>query len=128
MNYYLIVSGILLVVMSIAHSVIGEIRVISPLKNTHDLPLVSGSVHQTKLTLRFTWHLTTVLGVGISVILLYYSGFQTFSTDQIFVLRIFAFTFFISFLVSLIGSRAKHPSWIIFFIVAVMIWLSASYS
>lgn len=124
MNYYLLVSGILMVVMGIVHSIVGEKKIIGPIQHAEELPKVRGSIRGTKQTLRFAWHVTSVLGWGAGVILFYYATLTAFAADQIFVLKTLSVTFFICFLVSLIGSRAKHPSWIIFIIVSILTWLS----
>src|SRR5688500_3758159 len=106
-NYYLLISAILTIVTCIAHSVIGEILILRPLQKAKGLPAVRGNVRTTKLTLRFTWHVTSVLGFGIAIILFYYCRLTAFGTEQLFVLRTISLTFFISFLVSIIGSRAR---------------------
>jgi hypothetical protein len=124
MNYYLLISGILTIFMGIAHSVIGEVLIISPIQKTQGLPPVRKSVRATKLTLRFTWHVTSVLGFGTAVILLYFSRMSAFNQEQIFILRTLSLTFLVSFLVSLIGSRARHPAWAIFLVISVLTWLS----
>ena len=124
MNYYLLVSAILMAIMGIAHSVVGEIKILQPLESSKDLPAVRGSTRHTRLTLRFTWHITTVLGFGIAAILFLYSQAMVLQAQQVVVVQIFSITFFISFLVSLIGSRARHPSWIVFLIASVLTWLA----
>jgi hypothetical protein len=126
MNIYLLISGVLIIAMGIAHSIIGERSIIGPIQKTEVLPSVRGSITFTKRTLRFAWHVTSVFGFGIAIILLHYGRFSTFNSDQIFVLRTLSLTLFISFLVSVIGARAKHPSWIIFALAAVLVWISTT--
>jgi len=126
MNNYLLISGILLCIMCIAHTVLGEKLIISPIQKTPGLPAVGGSIRLTKLTLRFAWHVTTVLGLGTAMILFYYCNEQVLAKDQIFVIRVLSVTFFVSFLVSIIGSRARHPAWIIFIVITVLTWLGTS--
>jgi hypothetical protein len=123
MNYYFFISGILMIVMAVAHSVIGEIRILIPMKNWEGITTVRGSIRNTKLTLRFAWHITSVLGAWIAVVLIYYANISSLNPDHIFVLKTLAITFFVSFLVSIIGSRAQHPSWIIFLVVSILTWL-----
>lgn len=124
MNYYLLIAGILMMVMGIAHSSLGEVKIIGPIQSLDVLPKVHGSVRGTKQTLRFAWHITSVLGWGTAIILFYFCQLTSFNNDQVFILMTLSVTFFLSFLVSVIGSRAKHPSWIIFLLVAILTWLS----
>lgn len=125
MNTYLFSAGLLTALLAVAHSVIGEILIMIPLhkmQKAEGLPAVRGSVQRTKSTLRFTWHVTGVLGLGISFILFYYAGFAELSVEQTLVLKALSLTFLASFIVSIIGSRAKHPAWAVFAIVSVLTW------
>jgi hypothetical protein len=124
MNTYLLTSGILTIVLCVAHSVIGEMSIINPIQKIEVLPAVRGSIRMTKRTLRFAWHVTSVLGLGVATILIYYSRFTILDPDQAFVVKVLSLTFFLSFIVSLIGSRAKHPAWIVFLISSLLTWLN----
>ena len=126
MNVYLILSGVLTTLMVIAHSVLGEKLIMIPLQKTEGLPRVRGSSRNVKMTLRFAWHITTVMGIGIACIFFYYSKFTEFTSDQIFVLRILSVTFFVSFIVSIGGARARHPSWIVMLVISILVWLSTN--
>jgi hypothetical protein len=97
-----------------------------PLQKAQGLPPVRGSVQTTKATLRFTWHVTSVLGIGIAAILFYYAEFTEFNSEQIYILRILSLTFLASFIVAIVGSKAKHPSWIVFIVVSILLWLSTN--
>jgi len=110
--------------MVIVHSIIGEKLILIPLRKSTDLPVVRGSSKNTKMTLRFTWHVTSVIGAGIACILFYYSQFSELTSEQCVVLRILSVTFFLSFIVSVVGSRAGHPSWIVFLIISILTWMS----
>ena len=123
LNTYLVIAGFLTILLSIAHTIIGEILILIPLQKAEGLPAVRGSVSTTKRTLRFTWHITSVLGIGIAFLLFHYAKFAELTPDHRYVLSIMSLTFFVSFVVSLVGSKARHPSWIVFLIVSILIWL-----
>jgi hypothetical protein len=123
MNYYLLSSGVLTILLAVAHSIIGERSIIGPIQKTSGLPRVQGSDRQTKLTLRFTWHVTSVLGIGTAVVLIAYSRWAILTPDQVFIARALSATYLTCFVISIIGSRAKHPSWIIFALVSVLTWM-----
>ena len=125
MNVYLLIAAILTVLTAGVHSVVGEKLIISPLMKSRDLPTISGSVWIVRKTLRFAWHLTTVLGIGIAAILFYYAGIETLGPEQVVIVKILSATFFASFLVSLIGARGRHPSWVAFLLAAGLTWLGA---
>ena len=126
MNVYLIISGILTALMAIVHSVVGEILILIPLQKAEGLPAVRGSVRTTRSTLRFTWHVTSVFGIGIAFIFFYYSRFTEFNSEQIYILRTLSLTFLASFVVAIVGSRARHPSWAVFIFVSILTWLSTN--
>ena len=124
MNVMLLVAGLLSALIGIAHSVLGEKLVLGPLFRREDLPKLLGSTTFTRQTLRFTWHLTTVLllGIGAVVMVLSLSPLDPRST---WVLQVLAATFTVCSLLSLISARAKHFSWWVFLIIAVLLWFGA---
>ena len=126
MNTYLVISGILSILLSIAHTIIGEILILIPMQNAEGIPAVRGSTRTTKRTLRFTWHITSALGIGIGFLLFHYAKFTELTLDHVYVLRILSLTFLASFVVSVVGSRARHPSWIVFLITSILIWLGTN--
>lgn len=126
MNTYLLISGALLALTAVVHSAVGEKLLLIPLQKVDGLPTVGGSTRVAKETLRFAWHVTSVLGIGIAVILVYYASVPKLAPDQIYVLRVLSLTCQASFVVAIVGSRARHPSWIVFLLVSILIWLGAA--
>jgi hypothetical protein len=122
-NGYLVTASALTVLMALVHSVMGEILILIPLHKREGR--VGSSGLTTRAVLRFTWHLMSVLGLGMAAILGYYSRFTALAGDQIAVLRILALTFLVSFSVALAGSRARHPSWAVFLVIAGLTWFSS---
>ena len=87
-----------------------------------ELPIAFRGRSFTRRTLRFAWHLTTVAWLGLAgqlVVLASPSGDGVRSLAQVI-----AGTFAVSGVVSLFGSRGRHPSWVVFFIVALLVWLA----
>ncbi len=113
-----------MVVLALAHSIVGERLILIPLARVADLPPVGGSVRQTRRTLRFAWHVTSVLGLGLAAILLRYAQLAELDGEQILLVRILSLTFAASFVVALVGSKARHPSWVVFLLVAILTWLA----
>jgi hypothetical protein len=123
-NFPLLIGGLLSVLIGIAHSVLGERLLLGPLFQRRDLPKLLGSESFARRTLRFTWHLTTVLLVAIGAIVMALST-AALSTQAMWILHVLAITFAACSLVSLIGARAKHFSWWVFLIIAALLWLGA---
>jgi hypothetical protein len=124
MNVMLLVAGLLSGMIGIAHSVLGEKLVLGPLFARGEVPKLLGSTAFARRTLRFTWHLTTVLllGIGAAAMALSLAPLNPQSTCTI---QVLAITFAACSLLSLIGARAKHFSWWVFLIIAVLLWIGA---
>ena len=113
MNVMLLVAGLLSALIGIAHSVLGERLLLGPLFERGDLPKLLGSAAFARRTLRFTWHLTTVLLLGIGVMVMILS-LAPLDSQSACILRVLAITFAVCSLLSLIGARARHFSWWVF--------------
>ena len=124
MNLMLLVAGLLSALIGIVHTVLGEKLVLGPLFRRGDLPRLFGSRTFARRTLRFAWHLTTVLllGIGVAVIAL---SRAPLDPQSAYTLHVLAITFAVCSLLSLIGARAKHFSWWVFLIIAVLLWFGA---
>jgi hypothetical protein len=126
MNSYFALAGGLALLVGLAHSVLGELLIFRRLTKD-SLPSLApfslievrkmglaGSTDFTRRTLRFTWHLPTVLGWGFGAILLRLSLPSSLSTHLAFVESATALSVFASSLIVLFVSRGKHPGWVIF--------------
>lgn len=125
MNAYLLTASLLIVATAVVHSVLGELWIIGKL-DPRGLPALRGSRAATRRTLRFTWHVTSVLGLGIAAVVLYLASVERLTAEQTAVLRVISVTLFASFLVAIVGSRGRHPSWLVFLIVAGLVWRGAA--
>ena len=108
----------LLVVLGLAHSVLGERYILRRLFR-RDLPRLFGSDVFTKRTLRFAWHLTTVAWSGLAALLLLVA-YGVPSRGAI--LTTVAATALLSAVVAAVGSRGRHPAWAVFLLVAALAW------
>ena len=87
-----------------------------------DSPMADfGSDTFTRGTLRFAWHLTTVVWYGIAV-LVWWMARGSGPLAVAGVGDIVAATALVSAVVSFIGSRGRHPAWAVFLVVAMLIW------
>jgi hypothetical protein len=116
-------AAVLIFVVGIAHSYLGERYILIRLFRRDNLPELFGGTQFTKNTLRFAWHLTTVAWFGFGLILLYLATGEI--TKQI-VGNIIAATFFVHFFVALIASKGKHLSWVIFLAITLVSVIAAN--
>ena len=118
----LLVAGALIVVIGIAHSVLGERYILMRLFRRADLPHLFGGPNFTKRTLRFAWHITTVAWFGLAAIVVLAAGNQLSAPSVLYVV---AATFAVSAILSAVGSRLQHLSWVVFGAIAALVSLSA---
>ncbi len=117
---WLLVAAALAFLLGLGHSVLGERYILRRLFRRADLPHLFGSDVFTKRTLRFAWHLTTVVwwGVAATMLLLGYGHARGG-------LQVLGITAFASAFVTAVGSRLRHPAWIVFILIGIGIWLGA---
>lgn len=112
--YY--IASILLLIIGIAHSYLGERYILIRLFRRDDLPKLFGGDEFTKNTLRFAWHVTTVAWWGFAAILFHLA--QTEKSNDL-VGNIIGVTFLIHFVIALLGSKGRHLSWIFFLVIGL---------
>jgi hypothetical protein len=124
MSVPLIAAAILSAAIGVAHSFLGERLLLGPLFQRGEVPKLLGSATFARNTLRFAWHLTTVLLIAIGAIVVVLARLPI-DEQSVAILRIVSITFGLSTLVSLIGARGKHFSWWVFLAIAVLLWFGA---
>jgi len=112
----LYLAALLLIAIGIAHSYLGERYILIRLFRRDNLPKILGSTEFTKNTLRFAWHITTLAWFGIAAILLYFAKVQPMPRA---IGLIIGTTFIIHGVIALAGSRGRHLSWPVFFIIGL---------
>ncbi len=118
----LTVAALLLVLTGIAHSYLGERYILIRLFKRDNLPKLFGGTDFTTGTLRFVWHLLTLVWWGIAAIVFLASGEQL---QTAVILRVFSIVALVSGLFPLYFTRGRHLSWIVFFAVAALLWLGS---
>jgi hypothetical protein len=121
MNTLLLLGAILAAFVAVAHSYLGERYILMRLLRRENLPKLFGGDQFTKRTLRFAWHVTSVAWLGFAAQLGLAARPEAASPESL--LRAVALTFAASSLVSLVGGRGRHLSWLIFAAIAVLAWL-----
>lgn len=107
----LVATGVLIALLGIAHSILGEIYIVRPLLRQSDPPILDGS-RFLRAVVPFAWHLTTVLMVSIAGVLF---GIGVGLSMQALVGWIGA-TLIASGLLPLIYTRGRHLAWVVLFV------------
>jgi hypothetical protein len=119
-NTPFVIAAVLIALVGLAHSYLGERYILIRLFRRGNLPDLFRKADFTRRTLRLAWHITTLLAFGFAALLLVLASRNV---DEIRPLaRIISATFALSGLLSLVVSRARHLSWIAFFAVAALVW------
>lgn len=111
-------AAILCFLLGLAHSVLGERYILIRLFRSESLPKLFGDDWFTRQTLRFAWHITTVMVWGFGVLLLFAARPEVDLANNL--LMTTAITFALCGLLALGFTRARHLSWIVFFAVAIL--------
>ena len=114
----LLIAAVLVVLIGVAHSYLGERYILIRLFRRSELPKLFGDDWFTRRTLRFAWHATTLAWWGIAVILV--AGAGESSGFRSTALLAVAVTFLVSAAVALIASKGRHLSWIVFLAIGLL--------
>ena len=123
MNPFFLAAAALAIVCGALHSWLGERYILIRLFRRTDLPKLFGSDLFTRRTLRFAWHLTTIAWWGFAAQLFRFSRVHSMDGPAGSAVEIVAWTFLASSIASLVWTRGRHLSWVLFLGIAVSIWL-----
>lgn len=104
-------ASALVAVLGVAHSVLGERYIIRRLLRRDDLPKLFGGAEFTARTIRFAWHVTSVLAIGLAVVLALFAADAT----QRVIVGVLGVTLLASGVLPLVFTRGRHLSWVVFF-------------
>ena len=117
----LLLASLLIFITGGAHSYLGERYIITRLLKRDGLPKLFGGTEFTAGTLRFAWHITTVAWWAFALLLALASQNALSST---LVLQVIAGASVVSAALPLFFTRGKHLSWLVFLLVAALVWLA----
>ena len=116
-------AAVLIFLLGLAHSLLGERFILVRLFRREDLPKLFGGTAFTTQTLRFAWHLTTIVWWGFAV-LLWQLAAGPVSTP--FILKVIGYTSIASGLLPLVFTRGRHLSWVVLFLVGAIALFKAA--
>lgn len=121
MNTYFLIAAILIFLMGLSHSVMGERFFLVRLFKREPLHHFGDAVFINRTT-RIAWHLTTIAWWNAAAVLIVLS-FRPLDHTEFLVGRIISNIFLLSGILSLVGSRGRHLSWVVFFLISIISWL-----
>jgi hypothetical protein len=127
MQMQLLAAGVLMILIGIAHSVIGEILIFRQLRAGTIVPLLAPPpLRERHLRILWAnWHLTSALGWGLAALLILIAVAPDPSSYALHV-RIIAIATLAGSLLVLYATRGRHPGWIGLLVAAVLAWLGQS--
>jgi len=108
---WLYIAALLIAVIGLAHSYLGERYILIRLFRRNDLPKLFGSSEFTVRTLRFAWHITSVAWLGLAAILVLLAHPPVTAAG---IGMAVGLTFLAHSAIAFGGSRGRHYSWIVF--------------
>ncbi len=112
MDGRLVAASILMVLLGAAHSILGERLVVRPMQRIPQPELLGSDVF-TKRTLRFVWHIMTVMAWGFAAVL----WLEPTTTVRWILISTFAATAVLTVALS----RGRHVSWVLEAAIAALI-------
>jgi drug/metabolite transporter (DMT)-like permease len=125
MNIYLAAAGALTLLLGIAHTVIGEILIFRRLRRLNASPAANHLPPRHLAALWSSWHLLTVLSWGIGALFVWMAGHpRTAATTAVEL--IFTAIFLTSAIFWFFGTKGKHPAWLVFGLIAALLYVGSS--
>ena len=127
MQNYLLAAGLLMILIGVAHSVIGEILIFRQLRGGTIVPLLAPQpLRERHLRILWaSWHLGSVLGFGFAGMLIVLAMSPDLPSHASFV-RIVAIATLASSALVLYATKGRHPGWLGLLVAAGLAWLGQS--
>lgn len=105
----LFVAAAIIVVLALAHSYLGERYLLIRLfRRSEHLPPLLGGTDFTKNTLRFIWHLVSVMALGFALLLVQIAGHASLAA----ITSMIGAALVVSGILPLVFTRGRHLSWV----------------
>lgn len=125
MTNYFLIAAILVVIVGIIHSVLGEVLIFRHLRKNHIVPtLAAPPLRERHVRILWaSWHIVTVFGFGFGVVLLWLSQSTQHGDFEPFIKTVTIYSMLASSLLVLWATNGKHPGWFGLGAVALFTWL-----
>ncbi len=122
----LLAAGLLAFSLGLVHSVLGEVLFFRHMERFQGFPLVPGGHDYWKRTLRMTWHIPSILAWAFAWILIDFAFLAQLGGGERFVVKTIALSQLLCAVLTLVGTKGKHPAWVAFLALAVLCWIAAA--
>lgn len=126
MNTYFLIAGILCFVLGLVHSILGEYLIFKHKRSKGSLvpTKVMADLNERHLRIIWaTWHLASFFGWCIGAFLVKISLEQGKLDSEFlgFTIHSAMYTMFASSFLVLIGTKGRHPGWVVLLLIAVLL-------
>ena len=124
MNIYLLLAGGLSILLGLVHSVLGELLVFQKLRQGGIVP-TKANVILSERNIRIvwaSWHVVTVCALGFGIILCRQGFPESRELESVFIKNTIMLSMFSSSALVLLGTKGRHPGWLVLLIIAILIW------
>ena len=126
MNIYFFIAGILCLILGIVHSILGEYLIFNSKRSAGSLvpTIVNTELKERHLRIIWaTWHLSSFFGWCIGAFLIKISLEQNMFDSEFtnFMINSTSIVMIASCLLVLIGTKGKHPGWIVLLIIGILL-------
>ena len=119
MPVFLLLASALLVAVGVAHSALGEWKLLGPMLAPERRSGLLEKSAFARQTLRFAWHLTTIAWFGAAGVLAAAAVSPTESLGRA-IAAVSSATFLVTGLMILVASRGRHLAWPVFLVIAAL--------
>ena len=125
MQVYLLLAGLLVILVGLIHSILGEVLIFNRMRDKQIIPTSAHPVLRERHVriLWATWHAVTVLGWGIAAVLLIYAFPHTGGDSKRLALQAIGISMLAASVLVFFATRGMHPGWFGLLAVAALIWL-----
>lgn len=122
MNWYFAIAGMLLFIVGLLHSLLGERLVFRRLRADTFIPTQGGQLLREPHVriLWATWHMATVMGWCIALMLFWMALPTSRHQAPAIVVQTVICTMLVSALLVLVGTKGRHPGWVGLLVVGVL--------
>ncbi|MGJ8670850.1 MAG: hypothetical protein ACSHXK_15290 [Oceanococcus sp.] len=126
MNNGLIAAAILIILVGIAHSILGEVLIFNRMRDGTLIPKVGRPALRERHVriLWATWHVVTIFGFGFAAFLFHASNPDNIPTLYTVALNSTAAAMFASSVLVCFATKGMHPGWIGLLLVAILIFFA----
>ncbi|MBT8114034.1 MAG: hypothetical protein KJP04_01545 [Arenicella sp.] len=124
-EYNLLIAALLMFIVGVIHSVLGEVLIFRHLRQNSIMPTLSAPpLTQRHVRIHWaSWHIVTLFGFALGALLLWLSypvaGFEL----ELFIKHVVIVAMLLSSILVLYSTRGRHPGWLALAAVALLIWL-----